>query len=312
MIGVYVVKLKSIRNAAPVKTGELGMNMNRLVLAASAVLSLSVVGSANAADMGMPAMPTKAPIMAPVFNWTGFYIGGNVGGGWGNQSATSTTTSLIGVDTFSGSSTSSGALGGGQIGFNYEFPNQWVIGLEADGDWANIAGTASGCSTYTSSLFPTFYPVGSTSACGTNSGALNDFGTVRGRLGYAWNNVLLYGTGGWAWGNDSGTHTTTCVGAACPGTTTAFTGGGFTYSNSLSGWTAGAGIEWGFLPNWTVRVEYLHLEFDNVGTNFAGTISTAKGTNPFTGNTSSNGGVDLVRVGLNYLFNWGSAPGAFR
>lgn len=288
--------------------------MNRLVLTATALLSLSVVELANAADMGVPPMPTKAPIVAPppVFNWTGFYIGGNVGGGWGYQSGTTTGTSLIGVETFSGSSTSSGALAGGQIGFNWQFDPHFVIGIEADGDWANIASTGSGCSTFSQTNFPRTAPLGSVASCATDSGALNDFGTVRGRLGYAWNNVLVYGTGGWAWGNNSATHTMTCAGAACPGTTIPFTGGNYSYSNSLSGWTAGAGIEWGFVPNWTLRVEYLHLEFDNVATNAVGSDVIGGFANTFTVHGVSSGGVDLVRVGLNYLFNWGSAPSAFR
>jgi len=196
-------------------------------------------------------------------------------------------------------------LAGGQIGINYEFPNQWVIGVEADGDLANIAGTSSACGTFAT---------GVVSGCGSDSAALNDFGTVRGRLGYAWNNVLLYGTGGWAWGNVSGTHTTPCFGTECPGTSIPFKGGTASFSNSLSGWTAGAGVEWGFLPNWTLRVEYLHLEFDNVTTNYNEVI--APGINgvkrPIAFANSSSGGVDLVRVGLNYLFNWGSAPSAFR
>lgn len=298
--------------------------MKRLVLAATAVvsLSLSVVGSASAADIGAPPMPTKAPIMAPppVFNWTGFYVGGNFGYGWGNQNSTETDTtfftttgSLYGVSSYSGSATSSGGLAGGQIGFNYEFPNRWLIGIEADADWANIAGSGSGCAIYTSGPIAV---VGSTAGCATDSGTLNDFGTVRGRLGYAWNNVLLYGTGGWAWGNISSTHTTTCVGPGCPGTTYPFTGGGASASNSVSGWAAGAGVEWGFLPNWTLRLEYLHLEFDNVGTNFTtATNVTVNGAGvPFTinGHVSSSGGVDTVRVGLNYLFNLGAAPSATR
>ena len=104
----------------------------------------------------------------------------------------------------------------------------------------------------------------------------------------------------------------TCAGAACPGTTIPFTGGNYSYSNSLSGWTAGAGIEWGFVPNWTLRVEYLHLEFDNVATNAVGSDVIGGFANTFTVHGVSSGGVDLVRVGLNYLFNWGSAPSAFR
>jgi outer membrane immunogenic protein len=287
--------------------------MRTLPIAAASVLTLAMLQSANAADLGVPPMPTKAAIAPPAeFNWTGFYIGGNVGGGWGHQSGTITGTSLIGVETATGSSTSSGALAGGQIGFNYEFPNRWLISIEADGDWANITGRGRGCSTFTASNFPAIAPVGSVASCATENGALNDFGTVRGRLGYAWNNLLLYGTGGWAWGNSSASHTMTCAGAACPGATIPFTGGNYSSSSSLSGWTAGAGIEWGFLPNWTLRVEYLHFEFDNVVANAAGSDVIGVFPNTFTVHSVSNGGVDLVRVGVNYLFNFGGPLGAMR
>jgi outer membrane immunogenic protein len=288
--------------------------MRAIILAAAGLLAIGAVGSAHAADMGPPPMVAKAPPPPPpsYYNWTGFYIGGNGGGGWGHLSATTAGTSLIGVETASGSSTSSGGLAGGQIGFNYQFDPHWVAGIEADGDWAHIASTGSGCSTFSASNFPAIAPVGSVASCATESGALNDFGTVRGRLGYAWNNVLLYGTGGWAWGNNSATHTMTCAGAGCPGATLAFTGGNYSYSNSLSGWTAGAGIEWGFLPNWTLRVEYLHLEFDNVVTNAAGSDVIAGFANTFTVHSVSSGGVDLVRVGVNYLFNFGGPLMAMR
>jgi outer membrane immunogenic protein len=279
-----------------------------LLFAAAGFLAINAIQVANAADMGAPPMPTKAPILPPpLFNWTGFYIGGNVGGGWGHENFSGTDTNAAGVAAYSGSATSSGALGGGQIGLNYEFPNQWVIGVEADGDWADIRGTSSACGTYVTGAL-----IGTVAGCGSNNATLNDFGTVRGRLGYAWNNVLFYGTGGWAWGNVSGTHTQTCVGAGCPGASLPFTGGGASLSNSLSGWTAGAGVEWGFLPNWTLRLEYLHLEFDNVATSYNSVVTINAVQFPLAHATSSSGGVDLVRVGLNYLFNWGTAPSAMR
>jgi outer membrane immunogenic protein len=128
---------------------------------------------------------------------------------------------------------------------------------------------------------------------------------VRGRLGYAWNNVLLYGTGGWAWGNSSSTNTTTCIGTLCPASSEIFTGGASSYSNTLSGWAAGAGLEWGFLPHWTARIEYLHLEFDDVASNYSETsvINIVRSrTSTATFSTQSNTGIDTVRVGLNYLF----------
>ena len=232
------------------------------------------------------------------YNWTALYIGGNVGGGWGNTSSNGTDNSPLGTATFGGSANSSGWLGGGQVGGNFEFAERWVVGIVADGDWARVSGSSSGCSILTT---------GATSGCGTNSAQLSDFGTVRGRFGYALSNLLFYGTGGWAWGNSSGTHTTTCVSstapvALCPGVSTPFTGGAASFSNALTGWTAGAGMEWGFLRNWTVRVEYLHLEFDNISTGFNTTVTAGHRKLPVATGISSDSGFDIVRVGLSYLF----------
>jgi outer membrane immunogenic protein len=265
------------------------------------VLALAIaapMGAADAADLPAraPAPPPEPPPLPPYFNWTGFYVGGNFGGGWATSDFSGTTLFTSGGLTtpsaFSGSDTLSGILGGGQIGFNYEFPNSIVIGLEADGDWADISGSTSTCSS----------SAGITTGCATNNAKIEDFGTVRGRVGYAWSNVLLYGSGGWAWGGSKTTSTLTCVGATCPATTTTFTGGNSTSSVGASGWAAGAGLEWAFARNWTVRFEYLHLQFDGVGEHF-NSLGTVGGV-PFTSTSSgsSNVGIDTVRVGVNYLF----------
>ena len=237
--------------------------------------------------------PPPLPPGTSWYNWTALYVGGNVGGGWGSTSSNGTDVGPLGTASSSGSANSSGWLGGGQVGGNFEFAERWVVGIVADGDWAKISGSSSGCSTLAT---------GATTGCATNSAHLSDFGTARGRFGYASGNMLFYGTGGWAWGNSSGTHTTTCVSSGCPGASTAFTGGTASFSNSLNGWTAGAGIEWGFLRNWTVRLEYLHLEFDNISTGFNTTITTGRRTIPVSTSGSSNSGFDVMRVGLSYLF----------
>jgi outer membrane immunogenic protein len=279
--------------------------MRRLLLLGLGTFAVAAASSASAADLPPP-IPTKAP-PAPVayYNWTGFYIGANGGGGWGHDSFSGTQTTLLGPTAFSGTSNSSGPLAGGQIGFNYEFPTTHiVIGIEADGDWANIVGAPSSCSTFTTGVL-----TGVTAGCAANHVTLQDFGTVRGRLGYAWNNVLLYGTGGWAWANTSGNSGVTCLGPTCPATPSPipFTGGTATFSNSLtSGWTAGGGLEWGFLPHWTARIEYLHLQFNDVGTSYTSTpLILGVLPSPATTHVSTNSGVEVVRVGVNYLFNFG-------
>jgi outer membrane immunogenic protein len=285
--------------------------MRPVLIAAVAFLAFNAIQPASAAEM--PAPPPRRPVQytpppPPIFSWTGFYIGGNGGGGSAHDNFNLTGTSVVGTFGNSGSFDYGGGILGGQIGFNYEFgPSHWVIGVEGDGDWARLQGTSSACSTFTGGAF-----AGLPAGCATNNVSLNNFETVRGRVGYAFDtgsytfpSVLVYATGGGAWANSSGGSTTTCLGILCPGTSLGpFTGGGASFHDSLSGWTAGAGFEWAFFQHWTARFEYLHLGFNNVSTNYTTTAVFATG--PLTANThiSSNIGVDVVRFGVNYLFNW--------
>jgi outer membrane immunogenic protein len=271
---------------------------------------MSVVTPASAADVTLPrttkARPIAQPLVSPVFNWTGFYIGGNVGYGWSHSDYTNDITgTLNGIQrsvTNSGSINGQGGFGGGQIGFNYQFLGGWVAGIEADIDAAHIASSTSAC-------FTGVGPI-TTAVCGTRDTRLDDFGTLRGRLGYAFNNWLVYGTGGWAWGHGSNTIGITCLGPACPGASALPPTSPTPASVDVSpnGWAAGGGVEWSFLPNWTLRAEYLHLQFDGVtedrsitGTRFPVVITT---------HVVTDTRVDVVRVGINYLFNWGSPPPA--
>ena len=283
--------------------------MRATPIAAAGVLAIMAVAPANAADIVPPQVSKERPLrplpppVVPAYNWTGFYIGGNLGGGWartdfsGTGSAVFPTIPLTVASTFAGTPNSRGILGGGQVGYNYQFPTDWVLGIEADIDGAGITGSVNTCATATT---------GGIAGCQTSSSRLNDFGTLRGRVGYAWNNVLLYGTGGFAWGQNSVTHTGTCVGAGCPGVTLPFTSTAPSTSSTFAGWAAGAGAEWAFLPNWTLRVEYLHLQFDNIGESYAFTGTAAGFPFTTTSHVSANIGVDVARVGVNYLFNFGS------
>jgi outer membrane immunogenic protein len=275
-----------------------------LLLAAAGMLGLAALPTANAADLGMPTKAPPAPMPVPVYSWTGFYVGANFGGGWAHTDFTDSTIRTFDgfaePSSFStGSRSDSGIAGGGQIGFNYQFMPQWVVGLEADIDGSHITGHSFGCAATAA---------GVVTSCATGAADIQDFGTVRGRVGYAFNNLLLYGTGGWAWVDDKVTSTVSCVGAGCPGSSIAFTINSPSASTTPSGWAAGAGVEWGFLPNWTVRIEYLHLQFNGVGSIFNYTGTAAGGTFADTSHASANSGLDVVRVGLNYLFNFAPAP----
>jgi len=259
-------------------------------------------GHCATASFQRAAPAAATPPVVPAYNWTSFYIGGNLGGGWARADFANTATGTadgvpLPTNTNSGTATARGLIGGGQIGFNYEFPANWLLGIEADIDAANITGSASGCVATAAGV------VGS---CATNSIRFQDFGTVRGRFGYALNNVLLYGTGGWAYGERNTTSTVTCAGPGCPvGSSLPFVFNSPSATTFLSGWTAGAGLEWGFLRNWTLRIEYLHLQFNGVGENF-GFTGTVTGV-PIVSNVhnTTNNGIDIARVGVSYLFNWG-------
>ncbi len=148
--------------------------MKRVLLACVGIVALS--GAAAAADLPVaPAPYYKAPVYAPAYNWSGFYLGINGGGGWGRSTWTTT-----------GPFDTSGGLVGGTLGYNYQV-NQVVLGVEGDIDWANINGsTNTGCTA-----------VGGT-GCATGDNWLS---TVRGRLGYAADRFMPYITGGAAFGD---------------------------------------------------------------------------------------------------------------
>jgi outer membrane immunogenic protein len=233
--------------------------MRRLVVALVATSALSF--AAQAADMPVKAPRATAPV--PMYNWTGFYVGVNGGGVWGNSSwkyAVSGTTA---------NHKNSGGLVGGTIGYNYQFAGNWVAGVEADWDWASVKGS-SDCPA-------------ATFTCQTK---IDSIGTLRGRFGYAMDNWLFYGTGGLAW-DHARVETVNKAGAATPTSGTATNG----EAKWNAGWTLGGGVEWGFLPNWSAKIEYLYADF---------------GTHRYTVDNSlavdSRQTESIVRAGVNYRF----------
>ena len=278
--------------------------MNKILLIAAVGFLAFGAGIASAADMAAPVVAKAPPIVAPTFDpWTGIYIGGNIGSGLVNTNLSGTTNgTLAGVpfqETFSGSRSQHGPLGGGQIGINYEIVHRVVLGAEADIDWSNIKGSVTPCSTKTAT---------GVIDCASLADKIDEFGTVRARLGYAFDNLLVYGTGGFAWAHETATATETCNGTKCPKTSNVFAINSASYSATPEGWAAGAGFEWRVLPNWLFRVEYLHLQFNHATSTYS-LNGTVKGV-PFasTSNLSANTGVEVLRVGLSYLFNWGAEP----
>jgi outer membrane immunogenic protein len=256
---------------------------------ATAFLATSVV-TAHAADLGP--MVTKAPPAPIYYNWTGFYLGVNLGGSWGHQSA-----DLFegGEDVFGASTNPNGVIGGGQIGYNWQFYNNWgwgnawVLGLEAD-----IQGSGQRDTRDFDFLVPALSP---DSFAGSVEDKLEWFGTVRGRVGIAFDRVLPYFTGGWAYGNRK-----------FDGTVTAFTPGGVpiastafsTSSNLSNGWTVGGGVEWAFWDHWTAKFEYLYIDFGNRNDN-DGNFIVVTPTNTF-GITTNHFTDNIARAGVNYKF----------
>jgi len=259
----------------------------------TAVASL-LATSAFAADWPMPTY-TKAPIYAePVFNWTGFYLGGNIGYSWGRSSNTSTLTSSAGTLLFSSTDKAAlnGVFGGGQVGYNWQVQN-FVWGLEAD-----IQGTKEmGSRSFVCPVgvcIPT--PVGVPAAAGTPVPAvlgqkIDWLGTVRGRAGVAVTpTLLLYATGGLAYGEVNTNESIGVIPSA------------FSSNATNAGWTAGGGIEGAIGGNWTARVEYLYVDLGKVNGSFL-TPLTAVGGGVIATNYSSHITDNIVRVGINYKFN---------
>lgn len=269
--------------------------MNRLAVAVAAISSL-IVTNAFAADLA-PRTYTKAPAVMPVlYNWTGFYIGGNVGYSWGRASDTSTFTNGAGTVLFTsaGRTNLNGVIGGGQIGYNWQVQN-WLWGLEADiqgSDEKGSRGFICGVGVCTPPIVGAAVVPGPAVAA-TLSQKINWFGTVRGRVGFlADPKVLLYATGGLAYGGVNSSETIGVVGGVPLA---------FSQSNTRVGWTVGAGIEGAIGDNWTAKLEYLYMDLGSQSGPFVTTIG-AFGGGAITTSYSSHFTDNILRVGVNYRF----------
>lgn len=266
-----------------------------LTFALGMLLGAGACSAASAADMAV-----KAPIYQPppvqVFSWTGWYVGVNGGWGWGNSSGrlNSFTTTPAGADftpavTAGGTPRNLGAnhdggFGGGQIGYNWQ-SNYWVYGLESDIQGADFGRTAT-----------VTFPGGGGIVPSTSTGRdhIDWFGTFRGRIGITANQVLFYGTGGLAYGGVRTSATNIFV----PPNLGTFTGG---VSDTRVGWAAGAGIEWAFAPNWSLKGEYLHMDLGSSGVTIVDPVNFPTAS----ANFRYRHEVDTFRLGVNYRLNWG-------
>lgn len=218
--------------------------MKKILLTTTGLIALGMA-PAMAADLA--ARPyTKAPAAAiAINNWTGFYIGAM--GGYAQED-----TSALAVGTISG------GFAGGTAGYNWQMGNV-VLGLEVDGAWADVGASLGD------------------PAIASLETRIRSMGTVRGRVGYAFDQVLIYGTGGYAWADNR--------------VTVSVLGLSVSDSQFHSGWTAGAGVEVMFAPKWSVKAEYLYKSFQSEDY-FAGIAPIASGTL----------NLNSVQVGVNYHF----------
>jgi len=245
--------------------------MKKILLGMAGLIAVGAAAPAVAADLA-PRPYTKAPppMIAAIYDWSGFYVGINGGGGSSHKCWTNT--SFLGVPTVpsvsEGCHDATGGMVGGQVGYRWQASN-WVFGIEAQGDWADFKGSNA-------SLFAPGV---------TNQTRMDAIGLFTGQVGYAWNNVLWYVKGGAAVTDDK--YNGIATGIAFDQATDTRWGG-----------TVGTGLEISFAPSWSVAVEYDHLFMGNRTLNFIGIAA------PVTSRSDSiKQDADIASVRVNY--RWG-------
>ena len=238
----------------------------------STALATCLATSTFAADLPSRAPPVSPIVYAPVFTWTGLYVGLNAGVGWGDSGGVVVTGPTGASSASLGGGNSDGRfVGGGQIGYNWQ-SGAVVYGLEADIQYVDTGGGDIAWGPYTW-------------WAGRGSGDGGYFGTVRARLGYAFDRTLVYITGGLAYG---GLNTNPITGD----------------TTSNAGWTVGGGVEYAFTNNWIFRVEGLYVDTGEGRTtrSFFNPAGGALPAGTYTATSSGGGGAGVVRVGVNYKF----------
>jgi len=247
----------SHRQASARQFREMTM-MKKILLRAATVLALAPT-AVLAADLPMKA---AAPVI-PVYDWTGFYIGVSGGGSLGTSDHLDRLTGLSDANGYN----IKGGLGGGTLGYNWQV-SSFVIGFEGDASWGSEYGSNTDLGAVGNPAFLSF----------TKETWL---ATARLRVGYAVNNLLFYGTGGYAAaGTEAGVKDANTLALLASTTST------------RNGWVAGGGLEWGFAPNWSAKFELLYTQFDSV------VFNTVQAEGPRTVPLSDT----IARAGINYRF----------
>jgi outer membrane immunogenic protein len=259
----------------------------------TALIAIGFVGAAHAADLPNVKGPPDFTPPPPVFSWTGFYVGGEVGGAWNNQGVSIVSPAVVDQANVSGSLNGGEVLGGGFAGFNYEFAPGWVAGIDGDFDWTHISSTATA-----PNLFASGAPVGSGGVSWSSN--VDWLASVRGRFGYAvMPNALLYVTGGVAWARTGYSGLDAFVGG-CPNC------GSVSFGTTRTGFTVGAGVDWApWNNNWIIKAEYRYYQFDG-----ASSPAFFPGAPPALATTFywRDPSIQTVRVGLSYKFDLFAPP----
>jgi outer membrane immunogenic protein len=273
---------------------------NKLISSlAGAAFSFAASGLAFAADMAVK-MPVKAqpPPPAPVYSWTGFYIGGNIGGGWADDRGDTFCFDFAGVlngptcqvlPSGAGHINASGIIGGGQLGYNWQI-GQAVVGVETDFQGSDIHGSTTVNGPFGFAGIPGLIAL--PPGVFTASERIDWFGTARGRVGFAaWDRALIFATGGLFYRHISANSLFTA-----PNAGTIYSGSA---SETKAGWTVGGGLEYAFTNNWSAKIEGLYYDL--------GSITVAGIETPHMAGYQHNKNFDntgaIVRVGLNYQFH---------
>lgn len=246
--------------------------MKKFLLGTVALMAFGAVAPASAADLAARPYTKAPPMIAAIYDWSGFYIGGNAGYGT-TRKCWDVVPGAGGALLPEGCHDADGAVAGGQVGYRWQ-SSAWVFGLEAQGDWADLTG---------SRVSQQFIAAPGDA---TDRTRLRSFGLFTGQIGYAWNSTLLYVKGGAAVTEDRYDHRVTATNAVFDSAKETRWGG-----------VAGVGLEYGFTPSWSVGVEYDHMFMGsrNLGfTNAAGALSTVDRVRQ---------DVDLVTARINY--RWG-------
>jgi outer membrane immunogenic protein len=247
--------------------------MKKFLLGTVGLVALGMAAPASAADLAARPYTKAPPMVAAIYDWSGFYIGAN--GGWGSSrkcwDLTNNGGAIITPIAAEGCHDASGGTAGGQIGYRWQ-ASAFVFGLEAQGNWADFKGSNS------SLVF--------TAPATVNQSKIDAFGLFTGQIGYAWNNALLYVKGGAAVTSDKYRSFNTATGLVIDSANETRWGG-----------VVGAGVEFGFAPNWTVGFEYDHLFMGTRDVNFTAPNGV------FSATDRVRQDVDLATVRVNY--RWG-------